>query len=137
MKSHYKNGFTLIELLVVISIIGLLAALALVSFQGARRAARDGKRRTDLEEIRSDLEICRSDTGSYPTVPLVSGDDIVCDGTTYSTIPNDPIPSQQYSYSGSANSYNLCAALEAGGGTVSGCGSCGSSATCNYQVTSP
>lgn len=60
------KGFTLIELLVVISIIGILIALSLAAFQGVRRAARDGKRQSDLKIIQSALEQYRSDQNFYP-----------------------------------------------------------------------
>jgi len=132
-----KNGagFTLIELLTVMTIIAVLAGLALVSFQGTRKTARDGKRKADLEQVRSALEMCRADTGSYPVGSLSSGSNITCGGTNYMTIPLDSLSDRVYSYTGAANSYTLCAALEVGGGTVSGCGSCG--VTCNYKVTNP
>ena len=48
-----ERGFTLIELLIVIVIIGILMSVLLVSYQGTRRTARDGKRKADLEQIRS------------------------------------------------------------------------------------
>jgi len=38
-----KKAFTLIELLVVIAIIGMLSALFLPNFMGARERARDAK----------------------------------------------------------------------------------------------
>jgi len=145
MKERNK-GFTLIELMIVLTIIGVLMGLALVSYQGARKSARDGKRKADLEQIRSALEMCRADTGSYPTDIY---NDIICGGQTYlSNTPKDPMTSNNYAYtplpsgcspSGSTKctSYTLCAALETGGGTVSGCASCGSGVTCNYKVTNP
>lgn len=137
----FKNGagFTLIELLVVITIIGILMGLLLVSFQGTRKSARDGKRKADLEQIRSGLEMCRSDTdtGSYPvgtTLPIAGG--INC--TNYlPSVPKDPLdPTYLYPYSGTKNTYVLCAYLETGSGTVTDCGSCGALA-CNWKVINP
>jgi prepilin-type N-terminal cleavage/methylation domain-containing protein len=51
------KGFTLIELLVVISLIGLLAALALVSYMGTQKQARDTQRKSDLRQYQNSLEI--------------------------------------------------------------------------------
>ncbi|MGB9911058.1 MAG: prepilin-type N-terminal cleavage/methylation domain-containing protein [Microgenomates group bacterium] len=136
-----KKGFTLIELLVSLSIIAILIGLALVSYQGAQRSSRDGRRKADLEQIRSALEMCRTDTGSYPSGTLVSGNNITCGSVTYLTIPSDPLSDRQYVYTNiDRTSYTLCAALENGAGTVTGCGSCAkpnSSVVCNYKVTNP
>lgn len=134
-----KKGFTLIELLVVMTIIAVLAGLALVSYQGARKTARDGNRKADLEQIRSALEMCYADTNEYPASIDAS---ISCDTPPKIYLDptlTDPISGRQYAYTRGADkvSYTLCASLEIGGGSVpSGCGSCGSSA-CNYKVTNP
>ena len=62
-----KKGFTLIELLIVIAIIGILMSLSLFGIQGARKSSRDAKRKTDLESIRTALELFKADNGSYFT----------------------------------------------------------------------
>ena len=59
-------GFTMIELLVAATILSILAAIGLVSFNSANVRARDGKRKADLEQARSALELYRSDVGYYP-----------------------------------------------------------------------
>lgn len=143
------NGFTLIELLVVISIIGVLIALSIFGLQGARQSARDAQRKTDLQEIRSGLEIYKADCGKYPDTVIgganLTGTDASCSpsGSVYITkIPEDPVSTtRSYIYSKTSDStYTLCAALEGGGTAVSGCGaSCSSEVgvDCNYQVTNP
>jgi len=133
-----KKGFTLIELLVVMTIIAVLAGLALVSYQGARKTARDGKRKADIETIRSALEMCYSDDNEYPN--SISGS-VTCNisGNTYlDVVPSDPLAGRLYGYNRISDvSYTLCTSLETGSGSVpSGCGSCGSSA-CKYKVTNP
>ena len=69
MFRNFKKdkGFTLVELLVVIAIISILASLLLANFVGLRQRARDAQRKSDLEQIRSALELYRADNGSYPT----------------------------------------------------------------------
>lgn len=62
-----QKGFTLIELLVVISIIGLLAAVVLVSLNSARAKARDAKRVSDFHQISTALELFYDAEGRYPT----------------------------------------------------------------------
>lgn len=136
-----KLGFTLVELLVSISIVAILMALTAVALQGARTSARDGTRKTDLENIRSALEVYRSDCGTYPATltfgGTLTGGEAACTGNTYmSRVPQDPISSRySYSYSSTGSTYTLCAYLEGGSGSVTGCGSCG--ATCNYKAESP
>lgn len=127
-----KKGFTLIELLVAMTIMAFLMGIALVSYQGSRRAARDSKRKADLEQIRSALEIYRTDMRQYPgnLSDLVSN--------YIEAVPTDPGSCQYYYKKISNNLYILCASLETGGLVVSDCGNnCGSGCTCNYKVANP
>jgi general secretion pathway protein G len=142
-----KKGFTLIELLVVISIIGILLALSVFGLQGARLASRDAKRKSDLELIRSGLEIYKADCDTYPAT-LLQGGTLIGSGlntscsanNTYITlVPSDPLTTSQYSYTASSSNtkYTLCATLEQAPSNpdISGCGSC--ITACNYKVTNP
>jgi len=109
-----RNGFTLIELLVAMTIIAVLTSLALVSYQGAKRSARDGQRKADLAQIKSALEMCYTDTDSYPASIYTS---VSCSGQTYlQTTPQDPKTGANYSYSRpTGTSYTLCTQLETTG----------------------
>ncbi|MBI4837354.1 MAG: prepilin-type N-terminal cleavage/methylation domain-containing protein [Candidatus Portnoybacteria bacterium] len=62
-----NNGFTLIELLVVIAVIGLLASIVLVSLNSARGKARDTKRKADLRQVQTALEMYFNDNNTYPS----------------------------------------------------------------------
>lgn len=140
-------GFTLIELLVVISIIGVLMAISLFGMQGARESSRDARRKSDLEMIRSGLEMYKSDCNVYPSVlgtTLVgnetSGPCLSTHNTYISLVPKDPLDPNRlypYSYTVATKTYTLCASLENAGSAETGCGSCGSGVTCNYKVTNP
>lgn len=57
-----SKGFTLIELLVVVAIIGLLASVVFVSFAGVREDARDARRRADIVQLKTAMELCNADT---------------------------------------------------------------------------
>ena len=61
-----RRGFTLIELLIVIALIAILAALAYVSFARALQNSRDSKRKNDLHELQTAIEVYYTDHGSYP-----------------------------------------------------------------------
>lgn len=67
-KNKRREGFTLFELLVSVSIIGILTALAVVSFSAAQRKARDARRLEDIEAIRKAAEQYYSVSGYvYPS----------------------------------------------------------------------
>jgi len=66
--SKRKVGFSLIELLVIISIIGLLASIIMVSFNYAKKKARDIRVITDLTTTCKTLEAYYIETGHYPYV---------------------------------------------------------------------
>lgn len=142
------SAFSLIELLVVISIIGILLGLSVFGLQGARQSSRDAKRKSDLELIRSGLEIYKSDCNGYPLTAQVVGGSALngpvgiagCAGNTYiAKIPVDPVPGTNfYAYSSNGVTYSLCASLEqvpSPAMDVTECGSCG--VACNYKVTNP
>ena len=142
-----KKGFTLIELLVVISIIGVLMAISIIGLAGAREASRDAKRKSDLEMMRSGLELYKADCGVYPTLqqfvfdaPLKgSGTPASCsvNNTYISKIPIDPVSTRFYVYVPFDGRYAICTSLEKGG-TYTGCGggNCGGTG-CNYYVNNP
>jgi len=140
-----KKGFTLVELLVVISIIGILMAISLFGLQGARESSRDARRKSDIEQVRSGLEIYKSDCDIYPaslgTSLVGTGSPTSCAVTnTYiSAVPEDPLdPSRSYLYSRiTTTTYEICASLEQSGTAVTCGGSSNCGETCNYKVTNP
>lgn len=150
-KNLNQKAFTLIELLVVIAIIGILMAISIFGLAGARESSRDARRKSDLELLRSGLELYKADCNAYPTTTVLtyplpsslagnnSTTSCLSTNTYISAIPTDPVAaSRNYRYATTTNGYELCAALEQGSGSVTCGGSsvCGSS-TCNYKVTNP
>lgn len=61
-----QSGFTIVELLIVIIVIGILAALVLVTFTGVQQKARNTERSTDAKAIASHLEVYNAQNGRYP-----------------------------------------------------------------------
>ncbi|NTW61382.1 LamG domain-containing protein [Candidatus Saccharibacteria bacterium] len=69
MRYKAKSGFTIVELLVVIVVIGILAAITVVSYSGISNRALSVKLRSELEGIAKILKMdsVQSDTESYPS----------------------------------------------------------------------
>jgi prepilin-type N-terminal cleavage/methylation domain-containing protein len=65
-KSEANKGFTLIELLVVIAIIAILVAFVVSNFLGARQRAKDVKKKSELQQIKSALRLYYNDYNIYP-----------------------------------------------------------------------
>jgi general secretion pathway protein G len=60
------QGFTLLELLVVMTIIGILAAIAVPALRDSPQRARESTLREDLFTFRTVIDQYHGDKGSYP-----------------------------------------------------------------------
>lgn len=128
-----KRGFTLIELLIVITILGILATIALTSFQTSQQRARDGQRKSDLKQVSNALELYYADHGVYPGSSggqiqgcpstsstactwgsVASGSEFTDGNTVYlSRLPKDPrAGTYYYEALSSGQKYQLFARLE-------------------------
>lgn len=81
-----ENGFTLIELMVVMLIIGVLMAIAVPSYVGAIKTAKESVLKEDLHVIRSAIDSYTMDKQKAPQ----SLQDLV-DSGYLKTIPVDPM----------------------------------------------
>jgi prepilin-type N-terminal cleavage/methylation domain-containing protein len=162
-----KQGFTLVELLIVISILGVLASIALVSFRSAQIRGRDAQRKNDLKQISSALELFYADYAKYPTATSTSPDacpynastqtgslctwgtgefrDVDANGITKTTyfkvIPKDPVASFNYLYRVDATrqKFQIFAHIEntQDPSLITTSQTCGGANPCNFAVTSP
>lgn len=67
MTQKNKQAFTIVELLVVIVIIGVLAAITIVSYTGISQRATVATLQSDLSNNSRMLELYKSENGFYPT----------------------------------------------------------------------
>jgi len=85
-KDRTQSGFTLIELMIVMAIIGILITLAIPSFVGAIRHAREAALKEDLQTMRTAIDTYTMDKQKGPQ----SLDDLIQDGYLRA-IPEDPM----------------------------------------------
>jgi general secretion pathway protein G len=85
-KRQSESGFTLIELLIVMTIIAILATLAIPRFVGAVKAAREAVLREDLHVMRDAIDSYTMDKQKAPQ----SLDDLIQNGYLRA-IPEDPM----------------------------------------------
>ena len=62
-----KRGFTIVELLIVIVIIGILAAITIVAYNGIQERANFSKSQSDLSALNKAIQLYYADNGSYPS----------------------------------------------------------------------
>ncbi|MFA6528685.1 MAG: type II secretion system protein [Candidatus Gracilibacteria bacterium] len=77
-----RKGFTLIELLIVVTIIGILAVALVPRIIGGSAAARDARRKTDVQTIVTGLEYYLSENGSFSGITVATAGAKVCSTST-------------------------------------------------------
>lgn len=87
------KGFTLIELMIVVSIVGILATIAVPSYQSSLIKARETVLRQDLFTLRELLDHHRVDKGKYP--PALDG--LITAGYLRA-LPKDPFTNSSSSW---------------------------------------
>lgn len=109
MKNKQQTGFTIVELLIVIVIIGILAAITIVAYNGIQQRARVASLMSDLTNAADQLKIDQTLNSNYPTslAAANNGQGIpASSGTTY-----------QYSYDNTTSPQSFC--ITATNGTTS------------------
>lgn len=112
-----RKGFTLIEVLVAVTIIAILISIGVVSYGSVNKRSRDAKRKGDVEQLRSALEMYRADNSFYPNTGSgawadASGLSTVLVSTYLPAIPSDPKSTQTYRFRATnflgGNYYGYC-----------------------------
>lgn len=66
LTSRKQTGFTIVELLIVIVVIGILAAITIVAFNGIQQRARNTARAQEAKQWQTIFTAYRIDNGEYP-----------------------------------------------------------------------
>ncbi len=67
MTKTVKKAFTIVELLIVIVVIGILAGIVVVTYQGIQARAKTTAASTSAKEVRDKAEVFNSEESIYPT----------------------------------------------------------------------
>ncbi len=76
-RGQHKTGFTIVELLIVIVVIGILAAITVVAFNGVQQRARHASILNDIAYVDKLLRLYHAEFGAYPqtqTTPIGNND---------------------------------------------------------------
>ena len=105
-----RKAFTLIELIMVIAIIGILAALIIISLRGANDKAKDASRKSEVASISKALEMYKVDNNSYPTSaiqPVSNALRSILSPNYLTTIPTDRYGAGYYYSSVDGSDYSV------------------------------
>lgn len=66
-KKRKSPGFTIVELLIVIVVIGVLAAIVIVAYNGVTQSAKTAKTLSAVDSWAKAIQMYRAATGNFPT----------------------------------------------------------------------
>lgn len=66
LKRYTVSGFTIVELLIALTVIAILASIAIIAYNGIRQQARNATMRSDISTMQRVLEVYKAENGSYP-----------------------------------------------------------------------
>lgn len=82
-----RHGFTIVELLIVIVVIGILAAITIVAYNGVQAKANDAAVMSDLNGLAKKIEMYRATNGDYPNSNQLTQLDFKVASRNYATQP--------------------------------------------------
>lgn len=80
---HAKSGYTLIEVLVVVAILGILSAIAVVSWSALTVSSRNNLRAQDIKQWSSTFDAYKGRYYAYPVMPDAVANITSTTGATY------------------------------------------------------
>jgi general secretion pathway protein G len=102
LHRQLQRGFTLVELLVVISLISILAAMAVVQYRNSIQHTQEATLKTNLFRMRDAIDQYYADKGKYPAsldalvseqyLRRIPDDPFTKSADTWQTVPAEPDP---------------------------------------------
>ncbi len=130
-----QRGFTIVELLIVIVVIGILAAITIVAYNGIQNRAKVAALQSNLQQAAKKLEAYKITNNDLYPVDLATAGITVPGGTTYNYQPSGDYRSYLMSGTTNGTSYRVSnVAQNPVEGTISGVLSDGSTCPSGFIV---
>lgn len=89
MGKQKQTGFTIVELLIVIVVIGILAAVVIVAYNGVQKRAANASRLSEANQMAKALLAYKAQNGDFPPLPAGVTTMGVCIGDGYEDLNGD------------------------------------------------
>ncbi len=114
-----KQGFTIVELLIVIVVLGILAAITIVAYNGVQAKAKYAREQSDMSAINEQILVYYATNGQYPSTggtgawqgwsqaPNFIPGIVPAIASFTPQMPTDPAAENSYLYTSTGTDYKL------------------------------
>ena len=102
-----KRGFTLVEILIVVVILGILAAIVIPQFTGASTEAKESSLVSDLQSIRSQIELFKIQHNDILPGQILNADGSITAATATTVVNALCLKTDQYGNVGTTSAHRF------------------------------